>query len=251
MGFANTIPDGARAPLFGVFEMPFRLLRNASLLAVMSALLTPLAANATILQGQSTGTFSNLTCTSCAASSLSSTSFTLGTTASGGSSSLLSIVSPFNFSVGSTTAGVELAELILNVGNKPGQGQTGVSFDYNLVLTFTTPGSGTSETFIDTLSGNGGSGANGSVQLSGLNLTLTDPFVLPGVTLSNFRFSPTSTSTFSNGVWTASNGGPYDLFLLADVTATSSAAAVPEPSTLTLLGAAFCGLFFLKRRKAV
>ena len=232
--------------------MSFRLLRAASLfkLAVISAFLTPLSAHATILQGQGTGTFSNLSCTSCPSSSLSSTSFTLGTTASGGGNSILSIASPFNFSVSGTTTGVELAELILSVGNKPGQGQTGVSFDYNLVLTFTTPGSGTSETFIDTLSGNGGSGSNGSVQFSGLNLTLTDPFVLPGVTLSNFRFSPTSTSTFSNGVWTASNGGPYDLFLLADVTATSSAAAIPEPSTLALLGTACWGLFFVRRRKS-
>lgn len=224
--------------------------RIASLLklAVISAVLGPISANATILQGDSTGTFSNLTCTSCAGTSLSATTFTFGTTANGGSSSVLSIASPFNFSVSGTTTGVELAELTWSVGNKPGVGETGVSFDYNLVLTFTTPASGTSETFMDTLIGNGASGtANADVQLSGLNLTLTDPFVLPGVTLSNFRFSPSS--TFSNGVWTAKDGD--HLFLLADVTSTtSSAAAVPEPGTLVLLGGALGGLLFLRRRKS-
>jgi len=220
---------------------------------VLGALMAAPSAQATILQGSSTGTFTDFSCTSCPASSDTSTTITLGTTASGGGNSVLSIITPFIIGpVNSTLAGVDLAELTLTVGNKPGVDQGTISFDYNLVLTFTTPAGAASQTFTASLNGNGGSGSNGDVQISGLNLTLSDPLVLPGVTLSNFRFAADPNSSFSSGTWTANKAGTdttYDLFLLADVTSTSSdAAAIPEPGSLALLGGGLLGLAFWRRR---
>jgi hypothetical protein len=211
------------------------------------------SAQATILQGSSTGTFADFICTpSCPQSSDTSTTITLGTNGDGGPGSVLSIITPFNIGpVNGTLAGVDLAELTLTVGNKPGAGQGTLSFDYNLVLTFTTPAGAASQTFTASLNGNGGSGSSGDVYISGLDLTLSDPLVLPGVTLSNFRFAADSSSSFSSltGTWTASKGGTYDLFLLADVTSTSSdAAAIPEPGSLALLGGGLLGLVFWRRR---
>ena len=183
---------------------------------VLGALMAAPSAQATILQGSSTGTFTDFSCTSCPASSDTSTTITLGTTASGGGNSVLSIITPFIIGpVNSTLAGVDLAELTLTVGNKPGVDQGTISFDYNLVLTFTTPAGAASQTFTASLNGNGGSGSNGDVQISGLNLTLSDPLVLPGVTLSNFRFAAdaNSSSSSTSETWTASHGGgTYDCF---------------------------------------
>src|SRR3974390_2793246 len=106
------------------------------------------SAQATILQGSSTGTFSDFSCASCPNSSHTSTTYTLGSNADGGQNSVLSIITPFNIGPGNgTSLGGELAELTLTVGNKPGAGQTGISFDYNLVLTFTTPTGASSQTF--------------------------------------------------------------------------------------------------------
>jgi len=220
---------------------------------VLGTLMAAPSAQATILQGSSTGTFTDFSCTSCPASSDTSTTITLGTTASGGGNSVLSIITPFIIGpVNSTLAGVDLAELTLTVGNKPGVDQGTISFDYNLVLTFTTPAGAASQTFTASLNGNGGSGSNGDVQISGLNLTLSDPLVLPGVTLSNFRFAADPNSSFSSGTWTANKAGTdttYDLFLLTDVTSTSSdAAAIPEPGSLALLGGGLLGLAFWRRR---
>ena len=219
---------------------------------VLGALMAAPSAQATILQGSSTGTFTDFSCTSCPASSDTSTKITLGTTASGGGNSVLSIITPFIIGpVNGTSLGVELAELTLTVGNKPGVDQGTISFDYNLVLTFTTPAGAASQTFTASLNGNGGSGSNGDVQISGLNLTLSD-LVLPGVTLSNFRFAADPNSSFSSGTWTANKAGTdttYDLFLLTDVTSTSSdAAAIPEPGSLALLGGGLLGLAFWRRR---
>ena len=75
---------------------------------------------------------------SCAQTSLSSTALTLGTTASGGSNSLLSIVNT-SFSANGSITGLRLAQPSLTVGNKPGVSQTNVGFDYSLVLSFSTP----------------------------------------------------------------------------------------------------------------
>src|SRR5687767_3811672 len=73
-----------------------------------------------ILQGDSnSSTFSDLSCTSCAASSLTSSIFTLGSTASGGHNSTLGIVNT-SFSATGDVSGLQLAKLVLVVGNKPG-----------------------------------------------------------------------------------------------------------------------------------
>ena len=230
------------------------------LAAAAALILTTAAANAApILSGNSnTSSFSNLTCTSCAQTSLSSTTLTLGTTASGGSNSLLSIVNT-SFSANGTIAGLKLAELSLKVGNKPGVSQTNVGFDYSLVLSFSTPVGSTSQVFNLHASGDGGAGANADVFISGFSpLTLPDPLAMANVTLSNFRFATDaldSGSIFSAGTWDG-KGPPnsvHSLFLLADVTDTTPVVApvtaVPEPFTLGVFGAGLIGMGALRRRR--
>ena len=232
------------------------LLAIASLAAVSPVHATP------ILDGNSnSSTFSDLSCTSCADTSLTSTVVTFGTTASGGSDSLLTI-NDVNFSVDADTDGVQLAELSLYVGKKPGEGQEDVKFDYNLILTFLTPsGGGPSQTFSAGLVGNFSGGSNAEVTLSGFGLTFTEPLALSGVTLSNFRFLNDGTSgSFSNDIWTVDTAqSTAHLFLVADVTATTISnpdpgpdplsVSVPEPTTISLFGIGLLGLTALRRRK--
>jgi hypothetical protein len=149
----------------------------------------------------------------------------------------------------------------LYVGKKPDEDQTGVMFDYNLLLTFLTPsGGGPSQTFSVGITG----ALNGSmayVELSGLDLLFTDPLELSGVKLSNFHFvavdDGTGSSVFSGNTWTAKDDQTTAyLYLVADVAATAipnpdpDPSAVPEPSTLTLFGIGLLGLTTLRRRKA-
>jgi hypothetical protein len=155
--------------------------------------------------------------------------------------------------------GLQLANLSLLVGNKPGVGQSGITFDYNLILTFLTPAGSQSQTFNLTGSGDGGPGANADVIISGLSpLTLTDPLILTGVTLSNFRFGTVAgdtNSVFSNGSWDGSaQATTHQLYLLADVTTNRiTPTQVPEPSAVALFGAGLLGLLglgALRRRKS-
>jgi hypothetical protein len=161
--------------------------------------------------------------------------------------------------VDADTDGVQLAELSLYVGKKPGEGQKDVTFDYNLILTFLTPsGGGPSQTFSVGLVGNFSGGSNAEVTLSGFGLTFTDPLALSGVTLSNFRFLNDGTSgSFSNDIWTVDTAqSTAHLFLVADVAATTISnpdpdplsVSVPEPTTLTLFGIGLLGLTTLRRR---
>lgn len=205
-----------------------------------------------ILQGDSnSSTFSDLSCTTtCAQSSLASKIFTLGSTANGGHDSFLSIIGT-SFSATGDVLGLPLAELNLVVGNKPGVGQTDVTFNYNLVLTFTIPGATKSQTFSMGISGNGAAGANGLVSVAGLVVALPDPLDLGGVILSNFRFGTVDPdSTFSDGVWEGAGQGTENtrvLKLLADVA--YRPIAIPEPSTLALFGAGLTSLGLLSRRR--
>ena len=217
---------------------------------------------APILSGDSnSSTFSNLGCVAtCPNTALTTSTLTIGSTAPGGSNSVLSIIST-SFSALGTMADLQLAELSLLVGNKPGEGQSGITFNYNLVLTFSTPLGSQSQTFNLTGTGDGGNGNGADVVISGLGpLSLTDPLILSGVTLSNFHFDTVALDTdsaFANGSWDGSHQGfTHALYLLADVTATAvpDTRSVPEPSEISIFGAGLLGLLgfgALRRRKRV
>ena len=170
---------------------------------------------APILSGDSnSSTFSNLGCVAtCPNTALTTSTLTIGSTAPGGSNSVLSIIST-SFSALGTMTDLQLAELSLLVGNKPGEGQSGITFNYNLVLTFSTPLGSQSQTFNLTGTGDGGNGNGADVVISGLGpLSLTDPLILSGVTLSNFHFDTVALDTdsaFANGSWDGSHQG-FDL----------------------------------------
>src|SRR5258708_39456652 len=76
-----------------------------------------------ILSGNSNGsTFSNLGCTvTCPDTLLSSSTLTIGSADNGGSDSVLSIINT-SFSASGALTGLQLAQLSLLVGNKPGFG---------------------------------------------------------------------------------------------------------------------------------
>lgn len=212
---------------------------------VLSLSLMPQAHASLILAGDSNSS----TFTGCGSGC--STSVTLGSTANGGSNSVLSIVDT-SFATSVNATGLVLAELQLAAGNKAGAGEDPLNFNYNLVLNFTTPTGVGNDTFSIGLSGTGSSGSNGAVNITGLVPTLTDPFVLPGVTLSNFHFVDVldsgSGTTFSAGNWTVNGQATATLELVADVT--DPPTGIPEPTTLALFGSALVCAGIFGRQKS-
>ena len=223
---------------------------------------------APILSGNSnSSTFSSLGCTLlCPNTTLTSSTLTVGSTTPADRDSVLSIVNT-TFSASGSMTGLQLAELSLMVGQKPGVGQSGITFNYDLVLTFSTPSGSASQIFNLDAVGNGGTGAGADFVISGLGpLSLTDPLVLSGVTLSNFHFDTVAGDTNSdfgydilNDSWNwdgSAQRTTHLLYLLADVTATGevnpTADPVPEPSAIALFGAGLLGMLgfgAVRRRK--
>ena len=172
-------------------------------------------------------------------------SLTLGSTASGGSGSTLSIANTA-FSASQNISGLALADLHLSVGNKPGAAEGAISFDYDLELSFSTPVGLSSEILNLAIQGNAEPGSNGEVTVSGLTIGTLPTIMLPGVTLFDFQFVDSgSNGVLSNGVWTVSgNAKEADLILVADVV--DPPLAIPEPTSLVLLGSALIGFAALK-----
>jgi hypothetical protein len=139
-----------------------------------------------ILAGNSnSSTFSN-----CSGSCVLNSSTSLGL-----STWTLNII-PEAFTEPTNALAVPLAALQMNtLGNNPGTATAG--FNYNLVLTFTTPVGGFSDPIGLTMTGSGnGSGATETLS----SFPSLSDLVLPGVTLSNFRFVSAGTGgNFSNG----------------------------------------------------
>jgi hypothetical protein len=153
-----------------------------------------------------------------------------------------------------TTTGT-LTELQLTTAANPSGSAT---FNYNILVNFTTPAG---NTFTDTLGlamTTAGSGSNSSETLTGFS-GLPASFTLPGFVLSNFHFVSNGAGgafpgTGGPGSWTVTggNGGNQTsptLDLVADVTAT--AAPVPEPGSFAVLGTALVGfgIFGYRRRR--
>ena len=176
-----------------------------------------------ILQGDSNSSYFD-SCAGTGCSSGSANTITLGSTASGGSASTLSVV-PVNISASGATSGLELGALQLVTGNKVGSGEGTLNFDYNFVLSFTVPnGTGSTSVLDLTLAGNGSPGSNGLVTITGLVDPITTSLDLPGgLSLSNFRFADNgSAGSFSGatGTWNVQGQSSDILELLADLSVT-------------------------------
>lgn len=120
---------------------------------------------------------------------------------------------------------------------------------YTLGINFTSPNvSADTEGFnltINNIRNNSGDTLTG-LQLADLaNLS----FTLNGVVVSDLKYLLSGGGTFNSNVWYNPENNTSRMYITADFTAPVVAAAVPEPGSLVLLAAGFLGLNVLRRRR--
>lgn len=225
-----------------------------------------------ILEGDTNGSyFDSLACTSCVGTSINGAGddLTFGSTASGSSPSHLFALDTsisVDANPGDVINNLLLAQLQLTVGNKPGVGQTGVTFDWNVKFTFTTPAFGPSDQDLSLGISGIYSPPTQSVTISGLDASGFSDLSLMYLSFSNFSFLNVGVDGNLSGTnWTVSgNSKTATLQLLATLTVAACQEndrreacsdgppgpnEIPEPTTLALFGAGLFGYGLVRRRR--
>ena len=117
--------------------------------------------------------------------------------------------------------------------------------NYSFTLSFTSPANQTdTQTFNLNITQPTNPPGDNVFNISNATLQGLGPFTLPGVTISDLKFTQVGAGSYDGSTWTNPEGGTSVLNITADFTA-----AVPEASTWAMLVIGFAGIGFLAYRR--
>jgi hypothetical protein len=117
--------------------------------------------------------------------------------------------------------------------------------NYSFTLSFTSPANQTdTQTFNLNITQPTNPPGDNVFNISNATLQGLGPFTLPGVTISDLKFTQVGAGSYDGSTWTNPEGGTSVLEITADFTA-----AVPEASTWAMLVIGFAGIGFLAYRR--
>jgi hypothetical protein len=213
------------------------------------------AAGAVTVTGTGNGNFSNIQ--NCSGCSITGGGNVLDM--SGGNNSTLTITdTPFNFNpVFGTPVNDGIIGQITWV-NRPSTGtDQNFNTDYTFTLTFTAPnGQADSQSFTMNILQPTNPPGDSVLNLTNAGIANLGPFTLNGVTVSDIHFHTDGNdgSAYNGTAWTLPDPSGNDpsntsnLYITADFTVPPP--SVPEPISMSLLGAGLVGLGLIRRKRA-
>jgi hypothetical protein len=210
-------------------------------MAVTAMMALPTTAGAVLVQGSSSGTFSNLNYSGLAPAVISpANTLKWGSNIFFDNRSSLVIENVAINEAGPTSANDVVIARFSWVNRLNPFADQDFTVDATVNFNFTTPAAASSEAFTFRIETNGLSPDTLSITVNSAPIA----FALAGIAVSDIKFREVGPGSFSGSTWSHPDTGLSVLELTADFT------RVPEPATLAVFGAALAGLGFARRRRS-